>query len=194
MSILVIVVLVAVLVYLVSIYNRLVVRRNQFKNAFAQIDVQLERRYDLIPNLVETAKAYMSHERETLEAVVKARNAAQAACRAALGNPSNPSAINSLSQAEDVLSQNLSRFMMLTENYPELKAQDSMKNVMEELSNTENLVSFARQAFNDAVMFYNSFLQQFPANVVGGFFGFQEAAHLKISSSEKRDVPNVNFK
>ena len=182
-----------VLVYVISVYNKLVVKRNQFRNAFAQIDVQLERRYDLIPNLVESAKAYMSHERETLESVVKARNTAKAACRAALNDPTDSASIISLSQAEDVLTQNLSRFMMLTENYPELKAEATIQNLMEELGSTENLVAFARQAFNDSVMFYNSSLEQFPANIVGGILGFQEAAHLKLSSPEKRDAPKVKF-
>jgi LemA protein len=193
-TIIVLVVGVALVLYMISIYNGLVVRKNRFRNAFSQIDVQLERRYDLIPNLVETAKAYMSHERETLEAVVKARNQAQAACRAANSNPTDAAAIGKLSQAEGVLSQALGRMMVLTESYPELKAQETMKSLMEELTNTENTVAFARQAYNDAVMSYNSAREQFPANIFAPGFGFSEAAFLKVDSEEKRAAPKVQFR
>jgi LemA protein len=182
-----------VAVYLISVFNKLVVHRNRFRNAFAQIDVQLERRYDLIPNLVEIAKKYMEHERETLESVIRARNAAQSACRAASKNTSDAQAMDNLSQAEGVLSQSLGRFLMLTENYPELKAQASMNSLLEELTNTENLVSFSRQAYNDSVMSYNSAREQFPANLFSSLFGFSEAAHLKISSREKAAAPKVSF-
>lgn len=178
---------------MISIYNGLVQKRNRFKNAFSQIDVQLERRYDLIPNLVETAKAYMGHERETLEAVVKARNQAQMACRAATRNPENAGAINNLAQAEGVLSQTLGRLMVLSENYPELKAQATMQSLMEELTNTENTVAFARQNYNDSVMEYNTAREKFPANLFGPGFGFKEAAFLKVESAEKRQTPKVQF-
>jgi LemA protein len=179
---------------MISIYNGLVQKRNRFKNAFSQIDVQLERRYDLIPNLVETAKAYMSHERETLEAVIKARNQAQAACRTATKNPENTAAIDKLSQAEGVLSQTLGRLMVLSENYPELKAQATMQNLMEELTSTENTVAFARQGYNDSVMDYNTAREKFPANLFGPGFGFKEAAFLKVESEEKRQAPKVQFR
>lgn len=180
-------------VTVVAIYNGLVVRRNRFKNAFAQIDVQLERRYDLVPNLVEVAQKYMSHERETLEAVVKARNAALNACQSAAGNPTDTLAMTKLSQAENVLSNSLGRLLMLTENYPELKAQQTMNSLMEELGNTENLIAFARQAYNDAVMNYNSSLEKFPANLFAGIFGFSEGVFLKVSSDDKRSAPKIKM-
>jgi LemA protein len=186
-------VLVVVGIYLISTFNGLVVSRNRFKNAFAQIDVQLERRYDLIPNLVETAKKYMQHESETLQAVIRARNEAQSACRKAMNNPANANAVEQLSQSEINLSQSLGRFLMLTENYPELKAQDTMRSLMEELTNTENLVSFARQAYNDAVMTYNTDCQKFPANLFSSLFGFAEAAFLRLQGEEKRAAPKVQF-
>ncbi|MEY3903098.1 MAG: hypothetical protein RL189_2404 [Pseudomonadota bacterium] len=186
-------VLIIAAVAVVGIYNGLVVRRNRFKNAFAQIDVQLERRYDLIPNLVEVSQKYMSHERETLEAVVKARNAALTACQSASGNPTDSLAMAKLSQAENVLSSSLERLLMLTENYPELKAQQSMSSLMEELGNTENLIAFARQAYNDAVMSYNSSLEKFPANMFAGIFGFSEAVFLQLSSEDKRSAPKIKM-
>lgn len=185
--------LIIVAIIVVGIYNGLVVGRNRFKNAFAQIDVQLERRYDLIPNLVEIAQKYMSHERETLEAVVKARNAALTACQSAAGNPTDTLAMTRLSQAENVLSNSLGRLLMLTENYPELKAQQTMNSLMEELGNTENLIAFARQAYNDAVMNYNSSLEKFPANLFAGIFGFSEAVFLKLSSEDKRSAPKIKM-
>ncbi|MEN9809844.1 MAG: hypothetical protein RLZZ488_1411 [Pseudomonadota bacterium] len=186
-------VLIIAAVAVVVIYNGLVVRRNRFKNAFAQIDVQLERRYDLVPNLVEVAQKYMSHERETLEAVVKARNAALTACQSAAGNPTDSLAMAKLSQAENVLSNSLGRLLMLTENYPDLKAQQTMNSLMEELGHTENLISFARQSYNDAVMNYNSSLEKFPANMFAGIFGFSEAVFLKVSSDDKRTAPKITM-
>ncbi|MBM3381602.1 MAG: LemA family protein [Betaproteobacteria bacterium] len=182
-----------VALYMISLFNKLVSQRNRFKNAFAQIDVQLERRYDLIPNLVEVAKKYMAHERETLEAVVLARNQAKSACQNVLNNPSDAAAVGKLSQAEMALSQTLGRFLMLTENYPDLKAQETMKSLMEELTNTENLLAFSRQTYNDSVMSYNSACQQFPANLIAGALGFSEAAFLKLQAEEKRATPKVHF-
>jgi LemA protein len=193
-SVIVLVVGVGLILYMISVYNGLVSKRNLFKNAFSQIDVQLERRYDLIPNLVETAKSYMAHERETLEAVVKARNQAQSACRSAMNNPADAAAIGKLSQAEGVLSQTLGRLMVLTENYPELKAQETMKGLMEELTNTENTVAFARQAYNDNVMSYNTARESFPANIFAPGLGFVEAAFLKLDSAEKRAAPKIQFR
>jgi LemA protein len=180
--------------YMISTYNGLVTKRNSFRNAFSQIDVQLERRYSLIPNLVESVKSSMGHERETLEAVVKARNQAQTACRAANKNPDNAAAIGMLSQAEGALSQALGRLMVLTENYPDLKAQETMKNLMEELTNTENTIAFARQAYNDSVMVYNSAREQFPANIFSAGFGFSEAAFLSVESNEMKIAPKVQFR
>jgi LemA protein len=191
--ILVLIVSAVAVIYAIATFNRLILKRNQFKNAFAQIDVQLERRYDLIPNLVEIARKYMQHESETLEAVVRARNDAQAACRSAVINPENASAVHKLSQTETNLSQTLGRFLMLTENYPELKAHVQMNSLMEELSNTENLVAFARQAYNDSVMSYNSECQKFPANFFATMFGFTEATFLKLQIAEKRSAPTVKF-
>jgi LemA protein len=193
-AIVVIVIGVFTALYMISLYNGLVAKRNAFRNAFSQIDVQLERRYDLIPNLVETAKAYMAHERETLEAVVMARNQAQAACRVANSNPADAAAMGNLSSAEGVLSQALGRLMVLTENYPELKAQETMKNLMEELTSTENTVAFARQAYNDSVMVYNSAREKFPANIFAPGYGFKEAAFLRVESKEKRVAPKVQFR
>jgi LemA protein len=179
--------------YVIAIFNGLVSRKNAYRNAFSQIDVQLERRYDLIPNLVETAKKYMSHERETLEAVVRARNEAHAACKQASKNVSNPEAMTRLSETEQTLSQTLGRFMMLTESYPELKASDVMKPLMEELTHSENNIAFARQAFNDSVMSYNTAREQFPANLFAAGFGFSEATFLCLKSDEKRSTPQVKF-
>lgn len=179
--------------YLISSYNSLVEARNRFRNAFAQIDVQLERRYDLIPNLVETSKAYMAHERETLEAVINARNSAQAACKQAAGSPDSAAAIAQLSQAEGLLTQSLGRFFALAESYPDLKAQTTMQSLMEELTSTENKVAFARQAYNDSVMFYNTAREKFPEALYSSFFGFKEAALLKLESEVKKAAPKVQF-
>jgi LemA protein len=177
-----------------AIYNRLVAQRNEFKNAFAQIDVQLKRRYDLIPNLVETAKKYIAHERETLEAVVKARNSAVSANTAAAGDPANPEAMRQLAAAEGGLSGALGRLFAVAEAYPDLKANQNMMQLTEELTSTENRIAFARQAFNDAVMTYNNAVQQFPSNFIAGAFSFQPAELLKATESdEERKAVKVQF-
>lgn len=189
----VLVVIVLVAIFFVSIYNRLVGSRNAYKNAFAQIDVQLTRRHDLIPNLVETAKGYMKHERETLEAVITARNAAVTGLKNAAANPGDPSAVQQLSGAENALSGALGRLFALAEAYPDLKANQNMMQVSEELTSTENKVAFARQAFNDAVMSYNNTREMFPNSIVAGMFAFWPAQLLEIESQEKRAVPVVKF-
>jgi LemA protein len=177
-----------------SAYNRLVAQRNEFKNAFAQIDVQLKRRYDLIPNLVETAKKYIAHERETLEAVVKARNSAVTAHTAAAADPSNAEAMRQLAAAEGGLSGALGRLFAVAEAYPDLKANQTMMQLTEELTSTENRIAFARQAFNDAVMTYNNAVQQFPSNILAGAFSFQPAELLKATESdEERKAVKVQF-
>ena len=178
---------------LIVIYNRMVSLRNQFKNAFAQIDVQLKRRYDLIPNLVETARAYLKHERETLEAVIAARNQAMSAAGKAAENPANASAINSLSGAEGLLAGALGRLMAVVEAYPNLKADQNMQQLSEELTSTENRISFARQAFNDSVMVYNTYVQSFPALVLAGPFKFEEAQLLEIEGTAHKEPPKVSF-
>ncbi|MBQ6704995.1 MAG: LemA family protein [Opitutales bacterium] len=177
----------------ISVYNGLVALRNRFKNAFAQIDVQLQRRYDLIPNLVETAKGFLSHEKETLQAVTEARNIAQAAAKTASGDPANAAAIGNLSRAEGVLGSALSRLMMVCEAYPDLKSDRHMAQLMEELSSTENKISFARQAYNDAVMLYNNGREVFPASVVAGMFGFLPAELLALENAEARQAVKVQF-
>jgi LemA protein len=179
--------------FLITQYNRLVALRNRFRNAFAQIDVQLKRRHDLIPNLVEVAKAYMAHERETLEAVIQARNQARTAERNAAAAPGDPSAMAALAGAEGALTGSLGRFFALAEAYPDLKANQNMAALQEELSSTENRIAFARQGFNDAVMQYNTARESFPTNVVAGSFGFQEAALLTLESDEERAVPRLGF-
>lgn len=186
-------VLLAVLLYFVSIFNGLVTLRNRFKNAFAQIDVQLQRRYELIPNLVETAKAYLSHEKETLTNVIAARNQAFAAAKTAAGSPDNAAAVEKLGQAEGVLGASLGRLLAVSESYPDLKANETMQQLMEELTSTENRVGFARQAFNDAVMTYNIAREKFPNFFVAGAFGFQAAAQLEISHEEARQPVQVKF-
>jgi len=181
-------------VWAIAIYNGLVTLRNRFKNAFAQIDVQLKRRYDLIPNLVETAKGYMKHERETLEAVIKARNTAVAAAQAALANPGNPAAMRELGQAEGALSGVLGRMFALAEAYPDLKANQNMLSLQEELTSTENKVAFSRQAYNDSVMEYNTRRESFPENIFAGAFGFGPAELLAATESpEERKAPKVAF-
>ncbi len=187
------VVVAGIFVYAISIYNGLVSARNRFKNAFAQIDVQLQRRYDLIPNLVETAKGYIKHERETLEAVIKARNEAQSASRAAAAHPEDAGAVGALSGAEGVLGAALGRFFALAEAYPDLKANQTMQQLMEELSSTENKVAFARQAFNDSVMTYNNQREQFPNNLIAGPFSFRPARLLEIESTEAKQPVRVSF-
>jgi len=177
----------------IMLYNNLVTLRNRFKNAFAQIDVQLKRRYDLIPNLVETAKGYMAHERETLEAVIQARNHAQAAAGKAAADPADGAAIAGLAGAEQLLGGTLSRLFALMEAYPDLKANQNMLQLSEELTTTENKIAFARQAFNDAVMQYNTSREVFPGNLVAGLFQFQPAQLLEIEAPEQRQAPQVSF-
>jgi LemA protein len=178
----------------IGAYNRLVDLRNRFKNAFAQIDVQLKRRYDLIPNLVETAKAYMKHERETLEAVIKARNTAVTANAAAAANPGNPAAMQGLMTAEGALTGALSKLFALAEAYPDLKANQNMMQLSEELTGTENKIAFSRQAFNDAVMTYNTATQQFPSNVLAGMFSFTPAELLQATeNADERKAVRVQF-
>src|SRR5262245_17450920 len=187
-------VLVALAVWAIAIYNGLVGLRNRFKNAFAQIDVQLKRRYDLIPNLVETAKGYIKHERETLEAVIKARNQALGAVQAASAAPGNPAAMQALGQAEGALTGVLGRMFALAEAYPDLKANQNMLALQEELTSTENKVSFARQGYNDAVMTYNTKRESFPDNIFAGMFGFGPAELLQATESpEERKAPQVRF-
>ena len=189
--ILIVIVLLALVV--VGLYNGLVTARNGYKNAFAQIDVQLTRRHDLIPNLVETAKGYLAHERQTLEAVITARNAAVAGLKAASANPGDAAAIQQLAGAEGALSGALGRLFALAEAYPDLKANRNMMQLSEELTSTENKVSFARQAFNDAVMGYNNRREMFPGSVIAGMFSFPPAQLLDIESPAKREVPKVSF-
>ena len=187
-------IIVAIAVWAITIYNGLVALRNRFKNAFAQIDVQLKRRYDLIPNLVETAKGYIKHERETLEAVIKARNSAQSAAQAAAAAPGNPAAMQSLGAAEGALTGVLGRMFALAEAYPDLKAKQNMLALQEELSSTENKVAFSRQAFNDAVMEYNTQRESFPGNIFAGMFQFGPAELLAATeSAQERKAPKVSF-
>lgn len=182
-----------ILFVLVGLYNRLVALRNRYKNAFAQIDVQLKRRYDLIPNLVETAKGYMQHERETLEAVIEARNKAQTAGHVAAGNPGDPHSMQQLAGAETALTGALGRMFALAESYPDLKANQNMLALQEELSSTENKIAYARQAFNDAVMTYNIQRETFPAVLVAGMFNFEKAELFEIESPAEREAPKVQF-
>ena len=176
-----------------GIYNSLVSLRNRFKNAFAQIDVQLKRRYDLIPNLVEIAKGYLKHERETLEAVIKARNIALAASQSAAANPADAAAMKNLVSAEAGLGGALSRLMVVSEQYPDLKANQNMLALTEELTSTENKISFARQAYNDSVMTYNTSRESFPNIVFAGMFGFLPAELFKIEDPTERNAPKVQF-
>ena len=193
-ALIVIGVLVALLVfYVIGIYNKLVTSRNRFKNAFAQIEVQLQRRYDLIPNLVETAKGYMAHERETLEAVIQARNQAMAAMKQVKAEPGEAIATQALIGAEGMLTGALGKLFALSEAYPDLKANENMMQLSEELTSTENKVAFARQAFNDSVMQYNTQRETFPDNLVANNFGFKEAALLQIETPEARQAPKVSF-
>lgn len=186
-------IVVLAVVFVISIYNTLVSLRNRFKNSYAQIDVQLNRRYDLIPNLVETAKAYMAHERETLEAVVAARNQALTASKAAATHPDNAAAVQQVMNAESQLGGAMTRFMAVFENYPDLKANQTMMTVMEELSSTENKVAFARQAYNDSVMEYNTTREQFPQNIIAGMFAFKEAQAFEVEEPEARKAVKVSF-
>ena len=183
----------AVVFYAIGIYNSLINLRNRVKNAFAQIDVQLTRRHDLIPNLVEAVKGYMKHERETLDAVIKARNSAVSSLDTAKADPANAAAIQQLGESEGALGAALGRLFALSEAYPDLKANQNMMQFQEELSSTENKVAFSRQAFNDAVLGYNNKVENFPNNIVAGMFNFELASFLEIESPEKREVPDVNF-
>ena len=182
-----------VLMWIVGAYNRLVALRNRFKNAFAQIDVQLKRRYDLIPNLVETAKGYIKHERGTLEAVIAARNAASAANVRAAQNPGDAAAMKELSGAETALTGTLGRLFAVAEAYPDLKANTTMMALMEELTSTENKVAFARQAYNDSVMAYNTQRETFPTNMIAGPFNFGPAELFVIEKPEEKEAPKVSF-
>ena len=192
-SLILLAVIVVFAFYAISVYNGLVTARNGYKNAFAQIDVQLTRRYDLIPNLVETAKGYMKHERETLEAVIQARNSAVSGLSAAKANPGDPQAMQQLSGAENALTQTLGRLFALSEAYPDLKANQNMMQLSEELTSTENKVAFARQAYNDSVMSYNNAREVFPSSIVANMFSFQPAQLLEIEAPEKREAVKVSF-
>jgi len=179
--------------FVVGVYNKLVTMRNRYKNAYAQIDVQLKRRYDLIPNLVEIAKGYIKHERETLENVTKARNIAYVASQAAAANPGDSGAMKNLVSAESGLAGTLSRLMMVSEQYPDLKANQNMMQLTEELTSTENKISFARQAYNDSVMVYNTDREVFPSNLVAGMFNFSTAELFVVDKPEQKDAPKVSF-
>ncbi|WP_152206436.1 LemA family protein [Marinobacter changyiensis] len=183
----------AAVIYIVMIYNRLVALRNQFKNGFAQIDVQLQRRHDLIPNLVEAAKAYLNHERNTLTQVVEARNGAVSAQQDAAKDPADGAKIQKLGAAENLLTKALANFYAVAENYPELKANETIQQMMEELSSTENRVAFARQAYNDGVMTYNTYREQFPNNVISGLFAFKPTSQLELETPAARQAPEVAF-
>lgn len=187
------IVLVALFLFCIARYNRLVVLRNRFKNSFAQIDVQLKRRYDLIPNLVETAKGYMQHERKTLEEVIAARNQASSAIQKASADPSDGAAIKGLIGAETVLSGALGRLFAVVEAYPDLKANQTMIALMEELTSTENKIAFARQSYNDTVMTYNTARESFPDLLIAGPLGFREAQLFEITKPEEREAQKVSF-
>jgi len=192
-SIVIGVILLGVIAFCVGLYNSLVQKRNEFKNAFSQIDVQLQRRYELIPNLVETARAYMEHESETLTRVTEARNTAAKNCEAAAKNPADSSLMSALGKAEGKLASAMSGFNMVMENYPDLKADQNMRELSDEITSTENRVGFARQAFSDAVMRYNNACQEFPSNVVAGVFNFNTAEPFEIENEEMRKAVNVSF-
>lgn len=177
----------------VAIYNKLVNLRNRVKNAFSQIDVQLTRRYDLIPNLVESVKGYMKHERDTLEEVIEARNRAFSGLKDAAGDPADAEKIRALAQADKSLSASLGKLFALAEAYPDLKANENMMKLQEELATTENKVAFARQAFNDAVMAYNTGRETFPNTIVAGMFNFDPSEHLEIGTEAAREAPKVSF-
>jgi len=186
------VVVVLPLLFVISVYNKLVTLKNRFRNAWAQIDVQLQRRHDLIPNLVETAKAYMAHERETLEKVIQARGNAVSAQKAATASPGE--GVAQLARAEGALNGALANFFALSENYPELRANQTMQSLMEELTSTENKVGFARQAYNDSVMNYNTYREQFPSNLIAGSFGFREAELFEVEEPGVRQAAKVSFR
>jgi LemA protein len=186
-------VIAVLVIYLIIIYNGLVALRNRIENGFSQIDVQLQRRYDLIPNLVETAKGYMKHERETLEAVIQARNAAQSAANRAESDPTDAAAIRDLAGAEALLGSAMGKFFALAEAYPDLKANQNMMQLQEELASTENRIAFARQAYNDAVMHYNTKRESFPDMLIANNFGFKEAEMLELEDEEARKAVKVTF-
>ena len=185
--------IVAFVLWGVGIYNGLVTARNAFRNAFAQIDVQLQRRFDLIPNLVETAKGYMKHERETLEAVIAARNQAFAAANAAAAAPTDGAAMRALAGAEGALRGVLGRLMVVVEQYPDLKANQNMMQLQEEIASTENRIAFARQAYNDEVMAYNTRREVFPSSLIASMFNFAAAQSLELESDAERQAPQVRF-
>ncbi len=187
------IVIATLLAFVVVIYNRLIALRNRFRNAFAQIDVQLQRRHDLIPNLVETAKAYLRHEQDTLTRVMQARQAAVDATRKAAADPANGQAIRTLGQAESRLGGALAGFYAVAENYPDLKANQTLAHLMEELASTENRVGFARQAYNDAVMHYHTSREQFPANLIAGLFGFHPTELFEVETAEAKQAIRVRF-
>ncbi len=180
-------------IFIINIYNRLVKYRNRYENAYAQIDVQLKRRHDLIPNLVEVAKGYMEHEKETLTAVIQARNQAVTAQKSAAANPGDPASMQGMMQAESGLNGALGRLMMIAESYPDLKANENMLSLQEELTSTENKVAYSRQGYNDAVTAYNTAREVFPAVMIAGMLGFKEAELLEVESPEERVAPKVAF-
>jgi LemA protein len=192
-TIVVLVIVAAVVFWVIQMYNNLVNLRNRVRNGFSQIDVQLTRRYDLIPNLIEAVKGYMAHERGTLEDVINARNSAVAGLKQAAADPTDADAIRKLAAADATLGGTLGRLFALAEAYPDLKANQNMMQFQEELASTENKVAFARQAFNDAVMTYNNACQNFPSNLIANNFGFKEAEFLEIEEEQKREVPKVSF-
>ncbi|GMU44009.1 MAG: LemA family protein [Xanthomonadales bacterium] len=192
-TVILLVILVVVALFFVGIYNGLVTARNGYKNAFSQIDVQLTRRHDLIPNLVEIAKGYIKHERETLEAVIAARNSAVSGLKAASANPGDAAAVQQLAASENQLTGALGRLFALSESYPDLKANTTMMQLSEELTSTENKVAFARQAYNDGVLGYNNKREVFPNNLIAGMFAFGPATYLELDDPAKREVPQVKF-
>ena len=192
-AIVALVVVLGLVAFVIGVYNKLVTMRNRYKNAYAQIDVQLKRRYDLIPNLVEVAKGYIKHERETLENVTKARNIAYTASQAAAANPGDAGTMKNLVSAESGLAGTLSRLMMVSESYPDLKANQNMMQLTEELTSTENKVSFARQAYNDSVMVYNTDREVFPSNLIANTFNFAAAELFVVDQPEQKDAPKVSF-
>lgn len=182
-----------ILLFVVSVYNKLITLRNRYKNAYAQIDVQLKRRYDLIPNLVETAKGYMAHERGTLEEVIQARNGAASANQKAAANPGDAEAMQGLIAAETGLTGAMGKFFALSEAYPDLKANQNMMQLSEELTSTENKVAFARQSYNDSVMTFNTARETFPSNIIAGTFNFNEAKMFEIENADEKEAPKVSF-